>query len=51
MNVAEQLENGVLLTNEGDGHTVVLDGKDCILDIVEQYLVDLEPPEDGTTCE
>ncbi len=50
VNVAERLESGVLVTNEGDGHTVVLDGKDCIVDIVEQYLVDLEPPEDGTTC-
>ena len=48
--VAEQLESGVLVTNEGDGHTVVLDGKDCITDIVTTYLIDEVPPEDGTTC-
>jgi pimeloyl-ACP methyl ester carboxylesterase len=49
--VAEQLASGVLVTNEGDGHTVVLDGKPCIEDIVERYLVDLDPPPDGTTCD
>ena len=49
--VAEKLENGVLVTNEGDGHTVVGDGKACIDDIVVAYLVDGVVPEDGTTCE
>jgi hypothetical protein len=41
----------VLLTHEGDGHTVVGDGNDCVDDAVARYLVDLEPPEDGTTCD
>jgi pimeloyl-ACP methyl ester carboxylesterase len=48
--VAALLERGVLVTNEGDGHTVVADGKACIDDLVVAYLVDGEPPPDGTTC-
>jgi pimeloyl-ACP methyl ester carboxylesterase len=47
---AERLESGVLLTYEGEGHTVVGNGVSCIDDAVARYLVDLEPPEDGTTC-
>jgi hypothetical protein len=47
---AERLESGVLLTYEGEGHTVVGNGVPCIDDAVARYLVDLEPPEDGTTC-
>jgi hypothetical protein len=50
VNVAERLESGVLVTNEGDGHTVVADGKECIDDLVSAYLVDDVVPEDGTTC-
>ena len=49
--VAETLENGILITNEGDGHTVVGNGKPCIDDLVAAYLVDDEVPEDGTTCD
>jgi predicted esterase len=49
--VAETLESGVLVTNEGDGHTVVGNGKACIDDLVAAYLVDDEVPEDGYTCE
>ena len=47
---AERLASGVLLTYEGDGHTVVSNGVDCVDDIATAYLVDLEVPEDGTTC-
>ena len=47
---ADRLESGVLLTYEGEGHTVVGNGVSCIDDAVARYLVDLEPPEDGTTC-
>lgn len=48
--VAQRLSSGVLVTNEGDGHTVVADGKPCIDDLVTAYLVDGTPPTDGTTC-
>lgn len=47
---AERLATGVLLTYEGDGHTVVGNGVACVDDIAAAYLVDLEVPEDGTTC-
>ncbi|MGH9084098.1 MAG: alpha/beta hydrolase, partial [Acidimicrobiales bacterium] len=50
VNVAKRLESGVLVTNEGDGHTVVSDGKPCIDDLVVAYLVDGTVPQDGTTC-
>ena len=49
--VAERLETGVLVTNEGDGHGVVGNGKACIDDLVAEYLVDGVVPEDGYTCE
>jgi pimeloyl-ACP methyl ester carboxylesterase len=48
--VADRLASGVLITNEGDGHTVVADGKPCIDDLVVAYLVDGDVPADGTTC-
>jgi hypothetical protein len=48
--VAETLTNGILVTNEGDGHTVVSDGKPCIDDIVVAYLIDQTVPQDGVRC-
>ncbi len=47
---AERLESGVLLTYEGEGHTVVANGVSCVDDAATAYLVDLEVPEDGLTC-
>ena len=41
---------GVLLTYEGDGHTIAFSGSDCIDDAVVRYLVELVPPGDGTRC-
>jgi pimeloyl-ACP methyl ester carboxylesterase len=49
--VAERLAGGVLVTNEGDGHTAFAQGNPCIDDIVAAYLVDDDVPEDGTTCD
>ena len=34
--VAERLSKGVLLTNEGDGHTVFGQGKSCVDDMVDR---------------
>jgi pimeloyl-ACP methyl ester carboxylesterase len=48
--VAERLASGVLITFDGDGHTVVADRNSCIEDIVVAYLVDDDVPDDGTTC-
>ena len=50
MHVAEQIPGAVLLTNEGEGHTIALQGKPCVDDAVMAYLTDLEVPDDGTTC-
>ncbi len=51
VDVAETLESGVLITNEGDGHTVTADGKPCIDDLVIAYLVDNIIPDDGIVCD
>lgn len=48
--VAEALESGILITNEGDGHTVVGQGKSCIDDLVTDYLLNDVLPANGTTC-
>lgn len=47
--MAGQLEAGVLLTWEGEGHTA-FPKTDCITDAVMDYLIDLVAPPDGTTC-
>lgn len=47
---AERLESGVLLTYEGEGHGVVATGVPCVDDAVARYLIELEPPDDGTAC-
>ena len=48
--VADHLATGVLLTYEGDGHTIAFSGSDCVDDAVVRYLVELTPPDDGTRC-
>ena len=49
--MAEQLESGVLLTAEGEGHGVTFSGKNmCIHETVNKYLTTGEVPADGTSC-
>ena len=48
--LAEQLESGVLLTRDGDGHTAYLSGNKCIQKAVDTYLLDGTMPAEGTTC-
>lgn len=48
--MAEQLESGVLVSRDGDGHTAYNRGNACIDDAVHAYLVDGEVPEDGLEC-
>lgn len=48
--LAEQLESGVLVTRDGDGHTGYNAGNACIDAAVEAYLVNDVVPEDGLTC-
>lgn len=48
---AEDLESGILLTHEGEGHTVYGGGDSlCIDRLVDDYLVNLVAPVDGTSC-
>lgn len=46
----DQLSDAVLLTLDSAGHGAVTSGNPCIDEAVTRYLVDGEPPEDGTTC-
>ncbi len=48
--MAEQLESGVLLSRDGDGHTAYNKGNACIDDAVHAYLIDGTVPTDGTEC-
>jgi pimeloyl-ACP methyl ester carboxylesterase len=48
--VARHLAHGVLLTYEGDGHTITFGGNRCVDDKVVAYLVELSPPPDGSRC-
>jgi len=50
--LADDLESGVLLTFDGEGHTAYSAfGNGCILDTVDAYLLDGTVPADGTRCE
>lgn len=44
------LPSGVLLTHEGDGHTVYLSGVRCVDDVVNAYLLNGVTPQDGSIC-
>jgi hypothetical protein len=48
--LADQLESGVLVSRDGDGHTAYGSGNECIQDAVEDFLVDGTVPEDGLEC-
>lgn len=47
---ARRLARGILVTYEGEGHTVVGNGVACVDDLVADYLVDLDEPDDDTIC-
>ena len=49
VDLAEDLDNGHLLTWQGQGHTAY-PKTDCITAAVNSYLLDLVPPMDGLTC-
>ncbi len=48
--VAAELERGVLVTHDGEGHTVYGNGNRCVDDLVAAYLVDAVVPERGIVC-
>ncbi|KAB1644820.1 alpha/beta hydrolase [Gulosibacter chungangensis] len=48
--VAEQLESGVLVEFEGEGHIAYSQGDACIVSTVDDYFIDGTVPEYGLTC-
>ncbi|KRB76166.1 transporter [Nocardioides sp. Root190] len=48
--MAEQLESGVLVSRDGDGHTAYNKGNSCVDDAVHGYLIDGTVPKDGLDC-
>lgn len=48
--LADQLDSGVLLRRDGDGHTAYNSDNACVDTAVENYLIDGTVPEDQTSC-
>ena len=48
--LAAQLDSGVLVTRDGDGHTGYNAGNECTSVAVESYLIEGMVPRDGLTC-
>ncbi|WP_433249080.1 alpha/beta hydrolase [Streptosporangium sp. CA-135522] len=48
--LADQLSSGVLVGFDGDGHTAYLTGSTCVDHLVDDYLINLAVPKDGTHC-
>ncbi|MEU7551071.1 alpha/beta hydrolase [Streptomyces sp. NPDC044571] len=48
--LAGQLDSGVLLTYDGDGHTAYGRGSDCIDTAINTYLLEGKPPQNGKKC-
>jgi len=50
VDLARQLESGVLVSRDGDGHTGFHQGNRCVDEAVENYLLAGTEPEDGLSC-
>ena len=50
VDLAHQLDSGVLVSRDGDGHTGYNAGNQCVDEAVERYLVDGTVPTDGLSC-
>ncbi len=50
VSLAHQLESGVLVSRDGDGHTGYNAGNDCVDQAVEAYLIAGTVPQDGLSC-
>ena len=48
--LANQLDSGVLITVEGDGHTAYNGSNDCVNEVVDQYFLENEVPESDPNC-
>ncbi|SFC17947.1 alpha/beta hydrolase fold [Nocardioides terrae] len=49
-NLAAELESGVLVTRDGDGHTAYNSGNKCVDNALEDYMIDGKVPKDGLAC-
>lgn len=50
VHLAAQLDSGVLVSRDGDGHTGYNSGNACVDSALEDYLVDGTVPKDGLSC-
>lgn len=50
VNLANELDSGVLLSRNGDGHTAYGAGNACINTAIDTYLATGKPPADKTMC-
>ncbi|MGB0102523.1 MAG: alpha/beta hydrolase [Nocardioides sp.] len=50
VSLADQLDSGVLVSRDGDGHTGYNSGNMCVDLAVEDYLLDGVVPKDGLSC-
>ncbi|MFC6153935.1 alpha/beta hydrolase [Nocardioides yefusunii] len=48
--LAEQLESGVLISRDGDGHIAYNSGNTCVDEAVDAYFLDGKVPTDTVTC-
>lgn len=48
--LAHQLESGVLVRYEGEGHTAYNKGNRCVNEAVHRFFLDSEVPSDGLVC-
>ena len=48
--LAEQLESGILISRDGDGHTAYNSGNECVDTAIEDYLVDGFAPDGDLSC-
>lgn len=48
--LAEQLESGVLITYQGEGHTAYSRNNQCVSQVVDAYLLDGDAPTENVNC-
>ena len=49
--LVESMGSAVLITSDGDGHGAFLTNSECVTDVVFDYLLNLEVPKNGWSCE
>ncbi len=48
--LADQLENGIMVSFDGDGHTAYTRGSECVDKAIDAFYLDGTVPEDGLSC-